>query len=85
MKTCESSIKQNIQKKTGGGGGGGCNKSTQWNEPSLGKWKNLQRRWTTKGMGILIPESPLVVTSILDKEKGKTPLKMPSLEEFHLQ
>jgi hypothetical protein len=36
-------------------------------------------------MGILIPESPLVVTSILDKEKGKTPLKMPSLEEFHLQ
>jgi hypothetical protein len=33
-------------------------------------------------MRIQLPKSPLVEGSILDKEKGRTPKRMPSLEEF---
>jgi len=44
MKTCQPSIKQRIQQWG--------RKGTRWKDPSLGKQKIFQRRWTTNGIKI---------------------------------
>jgi len=73
IKTYHLSIKQITQQRG--------EKGIRWKDPSLSKLIILQRGKIARGTrrNQVLESSPLIARSILNKERGGTPKRMPSL------
>ncbi len=78
MKTYQLSIKQKTNKEG--------RKCTRWKDPNPGKRRIFEKGQIARGTrrNQVLEPSPPIARSILDKERGRTPKRMPSLEELSL-